>query len=104
MGVFQKQGAWWIDWYDGRRRLRKKARAVTRAEAMKLLEKIKARMLPRDLGLFDPKLKCAEFVTRHLGAVIATPSDIHGIIWAEMDEAVVRLLFESCACMLIVGK
>ncbi len=28
MGVYRKQGAWWIDWYEGRRRLRKKTPAM----------------------------------------------------------------------------
>ena len=41
MGVYRKQGAWWIDWYEGRRRLGKKTPARTKTEAKKLLEKFK---------------------------------------------------------------
>ena len=69
MGVYRKQDAWWIDWYEGRRRCRKKTPAKTKTEAKKLLQKVKAKMLPRELGLFDPKLSCAELVTRHLEAL-----------------------------------
>jgi hypothetical protein len=72
MGVYRKQGAWWIDWYEGRRRLRKKTPATTKTEAKRLLEKVRAKMLPRSLGLFDPKLKCAELVTRYLEALKGT--------------------------------
>ena len=68
-GVCRKRGAWWIDWYEGRRRLRKKTAAATKTETKKLLERVKAKMLPRSLGLFDPKLKCAERVTRYLEAL-----------------------------------
>ncbi len=72
MGVYRKQGAWWIDWYEGRRRLRKKTTTKTKTEAKKLLEKVRAKMLPRSLGLFDPKLKCTELVTRYLEALKGT--------------------------------
>ena len=69
MSVYKKQGAWWIDWYEDRRRRRKKTAARTKTEAKQLLEKVKARMVPRELGLFDPKFSCAELVTRYLEAI-----------------------------------
>jgi integrase len=72
MGVYLKQGAWWIDWYEGRRRRRKKTPARTKTEAKRLLEKVKAKMVPRELGLFDPKFSCAELVTRYLEALKGT--------------------------------
>ena len=72
MGVFKKQGAFWIDWYEGGRRYRKKTRARNKTEATKLLNQVKAKILPRDLGLFDPKLKCADLVTRYLEALKGT--------------------------------
>ncbi|MHC4202177.1 MAG: hypothetical protein ACYSU0_19475, partial [Planctomycetota bacterium] len=72
MGVYRKQGAWWIDWYEGRRRCRKKTPAKTKTEAKGLLQKLKAKMLPRELGLFDPKFPCAELVTRYLEALKGT--------------------------------
>ena len=72
MGVYHKRGTWWIDWYEGGRRLRKKTRARNKSEARKLLEQVRAKQLPRDLGLFDPKLKCAELVTRYLEALKGT--------------------------------
>ena len=72
MGVFQKQGTWWIDWYEGGRRRRKKTRARNKTEARKLLEQVRARIVPRELGLFDPKLKCAELITRYLEALKGT--------------------------------
>ncbi len=72
MGVFKKQGAFWIDWYEGGRRFRKKTRARNKTEATKLLDQVKARMLPRNLGLFDPKLKCTELVTRYLEVLKGT--------------------------------
>jgi hypothetical protein len=64
IGVYEKQGAWWIDWYEGGRRRRKKTTAHTKTEAKRPLGQVKAKLLPRDLGLFDPKLSCAELVTR----------------------------------------
>jgi integrase len=72
MGVYRKQGTWWIDWYEGGQRRRKKTRASTKTEAKKMLEQVRARITPRDLGLFDPKLKCAELVTRYLEALKGT--------------------------------
>ncbi|MHC4503225.1 MAG: phage integrase SAM-like domain-containing protein, partial [Planctomycetota bacterium] len=72
MGVFQKHGTWWIDWYEGGRRRRKKTRARNKTEARKLLEQVRARIVPRELGLFDPKLKCAELITRYLEALKGT--------------------------------
>ncbi|MHC4250242.1 MAG: tyrosine-type recombinase/integrase [Planctomycetota bacterium] len=74
MGVVRRQGAWWIDWYEGGRRRRKKTAVSTKTEAKRLLEKVKAKMLPRELGLFDPKLSCAELVTRYLNALQGTRS------------------------------
>ena len=68
MGVFRKQGSWWIDWHEGRRRRRKKTHAETKTEAKRLLAQIRGKVLPRDLGLFDPKLSCPELVTRYLEA------------------------------------
>jgi len=68
MGVFLKQGKWWIDWYEGGRRHRKKTGARTKSQAKRLLEQVRAKIVPRDLGVFDPKVKCAELVTRHLEA------------------------------------
>jgi integrase len=68
VAVYEKQGSWWIDWYEGGRRRRKETNARTKTEAKKLLGQVKAKLLPRDLGLFDPKLSCAELVTRYLEA------------------------------------
>ncbi len=79
MGVHRKQGAWWIDWYEGGRRRRKKTAVSTKTEAKRLLEKVKAKMLPRELGLFDPKLTCAELVTRYLGTTTLFPQVRYGI-------------------------
>jgi len=53
MGVFKKQGAWWIDWREGKRRRRKKTHARNKTEAKKLLAQIRGKVLPRDLGLYD---------------------------------------------------
>ena len=57
--------------------MRKKTPAATRTEAKKLLEKVRARMLPCELGLFDPGLKCPELVTRYLDAVKGTEDIRH---------------------------
>ncbi len=68
-GVFRKQGAWWIDWHEGRRRRRKKTHACTKTEAKRLLAQVRGKALPQELGLFDPKLSCPELVTRYLEAL-----------------------------------
>ncbi len=69
MGVFRKQGAWWIDWHEGKRRRRKKTHARTKTEAKQLLAQVRAKIVPRELGLFDAKLSCPELVTRYLNAL-----------------------------------
>jgi hypothetical protein len=64
--VYVKQGAWWIDWYEGGRRPKKRTGTWTGTETRKLLRQVNAKVLPRELGLLDAKLSRAEFVTRHL--------------------------------------
>lgn len=92
MAVYWKQGAWWIDWYEGRRRRRKKTPARAKTEAKKLLEQVKAKLLPRDLGLFDPKLSCAELVTRYLEGLKGTRA---AKTW-ETAELALRNFFTWC--------
>ncbi len=41
MGVYRKQGTWWIDWYEGGQRRRKKTRVSTKTEAKKMLEQVR---------------------------------------------------------------
>lgn len=72
MGVYGKQGAWWIDWYEGRRRRREKTHVRTKREPKKILEQVKAKILPSELGLFDPKLSRPELVNRYLEALKGT--------------------------------
>ncbi len=66
MGVFLKGDAWYIDWYEGGRRRRKKTGAKNKTEAKRFLAQIKLAVTPRELGVFDHKLKCVRLVNEYL--------------------------------------
>ena len=69
VGVFWKQGTLWIDWYGAGQRRREKTRAQSKSEAKKLLMRVRAKTVARNLGLFDPKLKCTAPAVRYLEAL-----------------------------------
>jgi integrase len=72
MGVFRKDDAWWIDWYEGGQRRRKKTACRTKSDAKKLLSRIKGKVVERGFGIAETNLSTTELVSRYLAATKAT--------------------------------
>ena len=85
MGVFRKDGAWWIDWYEGGRRRRKKTHCTSKKDARKLLTQVKGKTLTRNFHLYDESLTTKDLVSRYHTAAASWMKKLCG--WARQADS-----------------
>ncbi len=72
MGVYLRNGSFWIDWYQDGKRRRKKTACKNKREAAKLLAEVRASAGPAAFGIRDADVSSPGLVSRYLEAANGT--------------------------------